>query len=347
MSLPTSAELSVALRVGTDDLQPTTLRRYKLRFTQYAQLGARSVRNFSLTRIDVPVLILFLRTMASRRKNAAALGQARSAVTTYATSVWGMPPLTPLEERTVTKEVGKDTKRVGVFKRPTKPATRRILGTMHTNLEAVFTHDLRAEATFRQLVVAHGCTTRPGELMGKTPLLAEQVTFHPASTTLPHGAATLTLWGTKGMHLTGQRNPETAMAVGIGGPLCPVAALRLIFDRYGLHDRPKEPVFASTLTAGTRKWTDPTNWRGATPMIPKEFNPLVKALCQAAGVPSFTARATRNGSVVDMATAGVSPMVIMPAGRWRSPNSIVPYTSMTEEGAAHIARAFAPAPPGH
>ena len=125
-----------------------------------------------------------------------------------------------------------------------------------------------------------------------------------------------------------------------------MATLRLIFDRYGLHVRPKEPVFASTLTAGTRKWSDTTNWLGAVPMTPREFNPLVKALCKAAGVPTFTARATRNGSVVDMATAGVNPMVIMPAGRWRSPTSIVPYTSMTEEGAAHIARAFAPPPPG-
>jgi hypothetical protein len=346
MALPTSAQLSASLLLGADHLQPITLSRYRAHFTKYAQLGARTVSDFSLDRISLPILTLYLKLTASKRRNAAALAQIRSAVVTYATRVRGMPPLTPAEEASLSKEVSKEHKRVGVLKRPTKPATRRILGDIFTKLASTFAYDLRAEATWRQLVVAHGCTTRPGELMGRTPLLAEQVTFIPVSLTLPHGAAKLTLRDTKGMHLTGERNPETAMAAGIGGHLCPVAALHLIFDRYGLHDRPKEPVFASTLTAGTRKWTDPDHWTGAAPMTPREFNPLVKALCKAAGVPCFTARATRNGSVVDMATAGVNPLVIMPAGRWRSPTSITPYASMTDEGAAHIAKAFAATPSG-
>jgi hypothetical protein len=348
-SLPTSAQLHAAMSTGATHYQGKTLMTYRRHFKLYAALGFQSVSDFSMERIHVSVLTLYLKQTASRRANAAALGQVRSAVVSYATRVRGMPPLTAAEESYLASCTSMQEKEVGIIKKPTRPTTRATLKKLYDGLAHTFPWDRRAEAVVLQCIIAHGCTTRPSEVMavrkGLCPLRASQVTFHPATASLPHGAATLTLRDTKGLHLSGQRGTETAMAAGIGGPLCPVAALHAVYSRYGLHDRPDEPVFAITNVDGTRRWTDTAHWTGAAPMTPRAINALLKVLCPAAGVPTFTARSTRNGSVVDMATAGVSPMVIMPAGRWKSPASVTPYTSMTAEGAAHIARAFA-APAG-
>ena len=347
--LPTSAQLHAAMGTGATHYQPKTLMTYRRHFKLYVTLGYQSIRDFSLDRIDVAVLALYLKQTATRRRNAAALGGVRSAVVSYATRVRGMPPLTAGEDAYLQSCMTTQEKIVGIVKKPTIPVTRATLETFYRGLAHTFPQDRRAEMVVWQCIIAHGCTTRPSEVMavrkGLCPLRASQVTFHPVTAALPHGAASLTLRDTKGLHLSGQRGTETAMAAGIGGPLCPVAALHAVFARYGLHDRPDEPVFAITNVDGTRRWSDPAHWSGAQPLGTRAFNALLKTLCPAARVPTFTARSTRNGSVVDMATAGVNTMVIMPAGRWKDPSSITPYTSMTLEGAAHIARAFA-APAG-
>ncbi len=139
---------------------------------------------------------------------------------------------------------------------------------------------------------------------------------------------------------------ETAWAVGTGTPTCPVAALHDVMTTYGLEAsfRTDEFIFAEMNADGTRVFSDPTHWRGAAFLKARDFNAQLKRLCAHAGIPHFTARSTRYGACVDMTTAGVSALMIMPAGRWRSLDAILPYVSLTQAGAANIARALLAGP---
>jgi hypothetical protein len=207
---------------------------------------------------------------------------------------------------------------------------------------------LRHYMIFLQLVIAKECTTRPGELCdtgigeNEDRLKASDVTFVDANPAAGAPACIkLRLRNTKAVKLTGENKEkgERTFAAASGDALCPVRAMRFIFDTYGLHNprRADEPVFASMRADGSRYYSHPETSTGATIITSREVNEGIATLCSRAGIDRFTLRATRHGQSCDMDAAGASDPLANVAGRWK-PGSRKPYSHMTVEAAATIRR---------
>ena len=112
------------------------------------------------------------------------------------------------------------------------------------------------------------------------------------------------------MKLTGENKEkgERTFAAASGDALCPVKAMRFIFETYGLFNplRAGEPIFASMRADGSRYYAHPESSTGATMITSREVNEGIAVLCSRAKVDRFTSRATRHGQSSDMDAAGAS-----------------------------------------
>jgi hypothetical protein len=205
---------------------------------------------------------------------------------------------------------------------------------------------LRYYMIFLQLVIAKECTTRPGELCdtgngnNEDRLRASDVSFiEPSAAACTPACIKLKLRNTKAVKLTGENKEkgERTFAAASGDALCPVKAMRFIFETYGLHNplRAGEPVFASMRADGSRYYAHPGSSTGATMITSREVNEGIAVLCSRAKVDRFTSRATRHGQSSDMDAAGASDSLANVAGRWKA-GSRKPYSHMTAEAATSI-----------
>ena len=317
---------------------------YRRMWESYVEYSSRRYKDFEAVP-NTTALIGWATEKCRSRKNAGQFCRMISAAKSYAVHVLKLPDI-PLVEKVDIRFAGQQAKKIiGVRRKRIVPTTTAVLKALFAGTKISLVDDPVGFVTFAQLCVAKGCVTRVGELLGPKAVQAKSIQFLDACTDFPFGAIRMTLFNTKGMGLTGETEPEVAYGVGTGDETCPVKAARAIMEIYGLGDpaRGDEFLFAAMDAAGRRFFADPVQWLGAKMLLGRNFNAQIKRLCCDAGVPYFTARTTRHGATVDMATAGVAPLVMMPAGRWRSIKAITPYTSMTREGAAHIARHMAAA----
>jgi hypothetical protein len=279
--------------------------------------------------------------VCSKRRNAGGWGGLIAAAKQASVHLGGRPAWTPEDDATFSKAKAECSKIIGVRRSPVTPTGRDKLQELYTRSRVNGRSDPRGMITFQQLCVALGFVTRPGELLGHKAARAGQCEFIEPCSDFPFGAARMALKDTKGLLLTNQRDSEeVAFAVGTGTHTCPVAALRAVMLTYGLDNpaRKDEFIFGKMRADGSRVFSDPASWLGAAFLPAKDFNEQIRVLCAKAGMPHFTARSTRYGATTDMTVAGVHPLVIVAAGRWRSLQSVLPYLSMTRAGAAHVGR---------
>ena len=348
------ARRKYALRAGSG-LDPGTLASYKAVFKRYFEFCGHRGFPDPRTALHTEALVAFLWTECKRVGNAASWGQWRSAVVSYATKRLGLHGL-DREGSDFMFDMQKACARtVGITTKATDPLDNDAIVALYERGRPTVANGLRRRLIWLQLVIMKAMTTRPGEVMDYSkPLIvaghkvannskvlrAKDVTFVPPDKRMPHGALGLRLRCTKGMKLRGalRSEGERAYAVGTGDAFCAVAAMKEFFSLYGLYERPEEVVFASMREDGSRKFRQPTLWLGASPMKGPEFNEGLRLLCADAGLPRFTARATRYGAVCDSEAWGVPASVIDAQGRWR-PGSRFSYSSFTFEGARAIYRA--------
>jgi hypothetical protein len=340
-------------------LDPSTLAGYKAVFARFLEFCGK--KGFSDPRdgLVVEALVAFLWEECERVGNTASWGQWRSAIVSYATKRLGLASLERADSDYLYDVQRACVRTVGTTTKATDPLDHDTMAKIHDKAKPSIGNGLRRRLIWLQLVVMKALTTRPGEVMDYTKpitvagqrvannskvLRAKDVTFFASDARLPYGALGLRLRATKGMKLRGARGTEgeRAYALGTGDAFCPVAAMREFFFHYGLADRPDEFVFASMRADGSRKFADPDEWLGAAPLKGPEFNEALQQLCADAGIPRYTARATRYGAVCDSEAWGVPSAVIDAQGRWK-PGSRVSYSSFTLEGARAIHRARASA----
>ena len=321
-------------------LDKGTLKAYKDAWLRYRRICTESLADDPGNNLQVDAIIYAATQVCEIRGNAAGFSWFVSAVRGYATLKLGLQDFSHDDRDEIRKARREVSRSIGVRRSKTAPTGRDTLNLLASKLKKLLKNSLKHRMAFAQLCVALGFVTRPNELMGLNAATAGQCFLLKPSHRFPHGAAKIVLHGTKGCKLAGDRNPEVAFAIGTGLPSCPVRALHLVFTTYGLDDggRSSEPLFATMDQDGQRTFSAPETWQGAPPMTASDFNGIIRYMCDSAKIPRFTARTTRHGAAVDMMCDGVDPLVIMPAGRWRSMASIIPYISLTEQGAAHIAR---------
>ena len=321
-------------------LDKGTLKAYRDAWLRYRRICAETLADDPGESLQVDAIIHVVTQICVDRKNAAGFGWMVSAIRGFATLKLGLPDLSLSDLADVRKAKREVARSVGIRRSKTAPTGRDTLNLLASKLKGLLKSSLRHRMAFAQLCVALGFVTRPNELMGMNAATAGQCFLLKPDHRFPHGAAKITLSNTKGCKLSGDRTPETAFAIGTGLASCPIRALNLVFATYGLQDRDRlaEPLFATMGPDGQRIFSHPKTWQGASPMTANDFNSIIRYMCDTAGMPRFTARTTRHGAAVDMMCDGVDPLVIMPAGRWRSMTAIIPYISLTEQGAAHIAR---------
>jgi hypothetical protein len=269
----------------------------------------------------------------------------QSHVVRFSTGFLKKPDLTPTEEKMLRVQRRACAKTVGVVTTTVDPAGDTTLRVINERA-APHTMGLRYYMIFLQLVIAKECTTRPGELCdtgnGKNEdrLKASDVTFVDADLVACAPACIkLRLRNTKAVKLTGENKEkgERTFAAAAGDALCPVRAMRFIFDTYGLYNprRADEPVFASMRADGSRYYSHPESSTGATMITAREVNEGIATLCSRAKIERFTLRATRHGQSSDMDAAGASDPLANVAGRWK-PGSRKPYSHMTVDAATAI-----------
>ena len=339
----TLAELNAERRLKYGSaLAPSTLRQYDYCWRKLQEFCREKISDFDPSQpLPADAVIAWAESVCAKRRNAASWGGLIAAVKQAAIHQQGRAPWSDADDVAFAKAKVECSKIIGIRHSPVTPTGRDKLQELHTRSRVDGLSDARGMITFFQLCVALGFVTRPGELLGHKAARAGQCEFIEPCDEFPFGAARMTLKDTKGLKLTNQRSgTEVAFAVGTGTATCPVAALRAVMLTYGLDNpaRKDEFIFAKMREDGSRVFSDPASWTGAAFLPASDFNAQIKVLCTRAGMPYFTARSTRYGATTDMTVAGVHPLVIVAAGRWRSLESVLPYLSMTRAGAAHLGR---------
>ena len=325
-------------------LQHSTRRQYDYCYRKLIEFCKTRIADFDESApLSADAVIAWVEDTCTRRKNAGAWGGLVAGAKQAAVYLGGRRPWTWEDDVAFAEARAVCSKIIGIRRSPVTPTGRDKLQELfvRARVRGLRSSDPRRYITFQQLCVALGFVTRPGELMGHKAARAGQCEFLTPCDKFPFGAARMTLTDTKGLRLTNERGgKEIAFAVGMGTDTCPVAALRCVMTTFGLDcpRRKREFIFAKMRPDGTRVFSDPASWLGAAFLPAHEFNAQIKALCVSAQMPAFTARSTRYGATTDMTVAGVHPLVIVAAGRWRSLASVLPYLSMTEAGAAHVGR---------
>ena len=290
-------------------------------------------------------LAAFLWEKSKKARNARTWKFWQSHVVSFSTSFLKKAELTAKQEKFLRAQRRACSKTVGVVTSSVDPAgetTRRVI---HERA-APHTMGLRYYMIFLQLVIAKECTTRPGELCdtgngnNEDRLRASDVSFiEPSAAACTPACIKLKLRNTKAVKLTGENKEkgERTFAAASGDALCPVKAMRFIFETYGLFNplRAGEPIFASMRADGSRYYAHPENSTGATMITSREVNEGIAVLCSRAKVDRFTSRATRHGQSSDMDAAGASDSLANVAGRWKA-GSRKPYSHMTAEAATSI-----------
>jgi len=350
-SEPTPLQKITALleqRVG-EAISKDSKKTYKKTYEAYVDFCAR-IRlpdPAAAASISPHALAAFLWEKSKKVRNARTWKYWQSHVVSFSTGFLKKPDLTPTEEKFLRVQRRACAKTVGVVTTSVDPAGETTLRVIN---ERAVPHEmgLRYYMIFLQLVIAKECTTRPGEVCdtgngdNSDRLKASDVTFVEAD---PAGCSPacikLTLRNTKAVKLTGENKEkgERTFAAASDDALCPVRAMRFIFDTYGLHNpsRADEPVFASMRADGSRYYAHPESSTGATMITSREVNEGIAVLCARAKIDRFTLRSTRHGQSSDMDAAGASDPLANVAGRWK-PGSRKPYSHMTVEAAASIRR---------
>jgi hypothetical protein len=346
-----------------DALRPATKKKATALAEEYIKFCDKHGRSDPRRGCDKFLLAEFLwqRAASLRHPNATSWRHWQSRIECAATVAWGLPSLTLADREHLRQQRLACQKTVGVRVVRQTPVGRTTLLAIHRAAGDRIAADRTLRATMWQLTLMLHLVVRAGEVANTgrsatvqaTPgaLAAERseinalpqardVIFVSPDTEagLPFGGIQLMLYDTKRVRLTGQgkHEGEPAFAVGTGGPLCPVAAMRALFEERGLHAEGKGGQFL---------FISPTHYgraeaRGAPPAPPpitsKEFNANLSRLCEMAAIPRFTMRATRYGACCDMEAAGVPGPIADAAGRWR-PGSRQPYSSMTLQAAVAIA----------
>jgi hypothetical protein len=282
----------------------------------------------------------FLVAKAQRNKNARSWKQWQAKTLSYFYNEWECPRLSMEDLAHLVSQSRFAKKTLGDNPRDLTPADDATLTTIWRNCGDKIKGDPHALMVWRQVLISKSLTLRPEDhyLTGagepSDRIKVSDVTFHgPAPNVgLPRGYVEVIVRSSKGIKLTGRnkRDGERHICGATGGELCPVTALRAIFDTYGLDDptRTDEFVFAAMHPSGIRKYSDPAHWRGSTPIGAREYNAQVTRICELGGVPRFTGKATRHGSSTDMLLTGLSESISNVAGAWQ-PGSQVPYQRMT------------------
>lgn len=287
----------------------------------------------------------FLWEKSKKARNARTWKFWQSHVVSFSTSFLKKAELTPKQEKFLRTQRRACAKTVGVVTSTVDPAGETTLRVIHERA-APHTMGLRYYMIFLQLVIAKECTTRPGELCdtgngnNEDRLRASDVTFiEPNKAAGAPACIKLTLRNTKAVKLTGENKEkgERTFAAASGDALCPVKAMRFIFETYGLYNplRAGEPVFASMRADGSRYYAHPESSTGATMITSREVNEGIAVLCGRARIDRFTSRATRHGQSSDMDAAGASDSLANVAGRWKA-GSRKPYSHMTVDAATSI-----------
>ena len=305
---------------------------------------------------------LWYKAQTLEKPNAASWADWQGRLTSHATLAWELQELSQSDRSYLRMERLACQKNVGVRTVKQTPVGRATLRAIHSRTPQLTT-DTRLRATFNQLVIMLSLVVRAGEVANTgrsnktTPggvtdgarveldalPQARDVTFISPTTELPHGAVRLLLFDTKRQRLTGEgkNEGEPAFAAGTGDVLCPVDALRRTFETHNLFDKANEQefIFAALQPSGARR--SPTTPGGkAPPITSREFNEQIARICALAQWPTFTMRATRYGACCDMEAAEVPSAIANAAGRWKE-GSRAPYSSMTLEAAAQVARRVA------
>jgi hypothetical protein len=300
--------------------------------------------------VDRHALAGFLWWKCMAMKNARTWSNWQAHICSYAEKHLRMRPLAQEDVKFVAMHHKACAKTVGIVVQTSDPVTELTLRTILAKAKPQLL-GARLFMTFLQLVIAKACTTRPGELVdtgigdNADRLRAKDVKFIEADEAIGLPACIeLTLRNTKKIKLTGlfKASGERSMAASSSIPLlCPVNAMRHIFTVYGLYDagRAEEPVFARMQPDGSRLYSDPARFTGATMITSREVNDDIATLCALAEIPRFTLRATRHGSACDMEAAGATEALANVAGRW-APGRRPPYSHMTLEAASKLKDLF-------
>jgi hypothetical protein len=354
-------EVQKARREGA--LRTATKEKAKSLAQDYIEFCEKHARSDPRRGWDKLLLAEFLwqRAVGLRRPNAASWRHWQSRIECAATVVWGLPSLPVADKEYLRQQRVACQKTVGVRVVRQTPVGRATLLAIHKAAGERIAADRKLRATMWQLTLMLHLVVRAGEVANTgrsaSTLLARDtragerreinalpqardVAFTPPDSEagLPFGGIRLMLYDTKKVRLTGQgkHEGEPAFAAGTGGPLCPVAAMRALFEERGLHAEDKGTEFLF-ISPSHHEWK-----RGATaapappPIKSKEFNANLATLCELAALPRFTMRATRYGACCDMEAAGVPGSIADAAGRWKA-GSRQPYSSMTMQAAVAIA----------
>jgi len=336
---------------ASDTISKSSIKTYKRTYDAYVDFCVRSRLPDPLAAdtISHQTLAAFLWEKSRKAHNARTWKSWQSNVISFSTSFLKKPELTPQQEKFLRKQRSSCSKTVGVVTSTVDPAGETTLRVIHERA-APHTMGLRYYMIFLQLVIAKECTTRPGELCdtgngrNEDRLRASDVTFiEPDKTAGTPACIKLTLRNTKAVKLTGENKEkgERTFAAASGDALCPVKAMRFIFETYGLYNplRADEPVFASMRADGSRYYAHPESSTGATMITNRELNEGIAELCGRAKIDRFTARATRHGQSSDLDAAGASDPLANVAGRWKA-GSRKPYSHMTADAATAIRHLF-------
>ena len=344
-------------------LKDLTLKKSASLASSYVDFCARNGYPDPTTGWDKYVLSEFLwhKSQSLAKPNAASWSDWQSRIISFATLTWELPDMSHTDRSYLRTERVACQKSVGIRTVKQTPVGRATLRAIHEKVHTQLVGDARLRATFDQLVVMLNLVVRAGEVADtgrskkSTPSgsgarveldalpQARDVTFIPPSRELPHGGVRLLLYDTKRERLTGEgkHEGEPAFAAGTGDTLCPVAALKRVFEAHNLGDEANghEVIFAALLPSGKRKGPATAGGK-ATPITSRELNEQIARICALAQWPTFTMRATRYGACCDMEAAGVPGAIANAAGRWKE-GSRAPYSSMTLEAAALVARRIA------
>lgn len=344
-------------------LRPATKKKAKALALEYIEFCAKLGNSDPRSGWDKLLVAEFLwqRAATLRRPNASSWRHWQTRIECTATTLWGLPRL-PLEDKEYLRQQRVAChKTVGVRIVRQTPVGRATLLVIHRAAGERIAVDRTLRATMWQLILMLHLVVRAGEVAntGRSTATrpspdtrvmerreinalpqARDVTFvaPDAAADLPFGAIKLVLYDTKKVRLTGQgmHEGEPAFAAGTGGPLCPVAAMRALFEERGLNAEGRSCEFLF-ISPSHRDWVRLEATAPSPPPIKsKEFNANLSMLCEMAAIPKFTMRATRYGACCDMEAGGVPGPIADASGRWKE-GSRKPYSSMTLQAAAAIA----------
>lgn len=328
--------------LAKDSILPTTMRENQVHAEDFTIHCKEAGFPPPLPRepLSAVALASFFLAKARRNNNARSWKQWQAKTLAYFYNIWECPRLSPEDLAHLVSQSRYAKKAYGDNPSILIPAGDATLTAIWRKGGSAIRGNVATLMVWRQLLIAKSLTLRPEDHYGTETgepsdrIKVSDVAFRdPAPEKgLPLGYMEVTLRSSKGIKLTGRgkRDGELHICGATGGDMCPVGAMRAIFNTYGLHhpSRADEFVFAAMHPSGIRKYSDPAHWKGAELISAREYNERVTHTCKLGNEPRFTGKCTRHGSSTDMLLTGLPREVSDVTGAWK-PGSQAPYQRMT------------------